>query len=249
MNTTIPASPKNRLGLNFARGAEGAESTQSTEATNQAGSQPPRPELMLGDLTLARKEPRLILMVDIETMSTSRNAVIHQAAFIGVDPRNMNEVVTHDAFNLPVQPQIESGRHVSYKWLQWMFGGKHVDQRAVTRFLTSHDGDSDELVALVRGFVRKIKRAIESADGQVELWARGTDFDFPNLQGLIEACGETVPWTYDSVCDLRTVMRQLGLKKDQIDSHDIVQHIALEDCRYQLRQLDAVRAIMDAAGI
>ena len=204
--------------------AEGAESAQSAMEISAPNS---------------RTKSHVIIMIDSETCSTARNAVVHQLAFMAVDSRNLLTVISHDSYDLPVQVQIDSGRHFEYRWLQWIMGPK-VDARVINRFLTSHDGEPDELLAKLRSFARKIQRLIDEYEGRVEIWCRGTDFDLPNIEGLLAEAGIERPWAYHTVRDLRTPMKVLGIKKESIDHHDIVEHIALEDCRYQLRQLIAV---------
>ncbi len=76
----------------------------------------------------------------------------------------------------------------------------------------------------------------------VEVWARGPQFDIVNLETLFVDCGLRAPWAYDRVMDLRTTMRLAGIKSEDVDSSGIVPHIAIDDCRFQLRgYIEAVK--------
>jgi len=52
--------------------------------------------------------------------------------------------------------------------------------------------------------------------------------------------GIEVPWKYDRVRDLRTIMAQAGIGTDDVDPFpDQIDHDAVHDCRYQIKCLAA----------
>lgn len=182
----------------------------------------------------------VIIMVDTETLGLGPNAVVWQMAFVAV-PKNAPDPVNairFDSFYLPVQPQIDAGRTIDAGTLAFWL--KQPDETRLKLLDVLEGGDVDELRAYVRAFIRKVLDVINSTQGTVEVWARGPQFDIVKLESLFLMCGEKEPWAYDQVMDLRTMARQHGVKSDEIDSSDIVEHIALEDCRFQLRHYGEV---------
>jgi len=75
--------------------------------------------------------------------------------------------------------------------------------------------------------------------GSPVLWAKGA-FDFQILEAHYRACGLTVPWEYWQLRDLRTIIKEAGVRVD----HSRVAHNALEDCVAQVRQLMQAREKM-----
>lgn len=188
--------------------------------------------------------PKTIIMVDIETLDLATTAVVTQIAFMAAPsfaPDNPNDRIAFDEFYLPIQPQLDAGRTVNAKTLAWWM---QQEERARTEFAQNINGDSDVLVAFVRSFLRKLQNVLDTVDGEVEVWAKGPQFDIVIIESLVKMCGEEVPWTYDQVRDLRTTMALAGLGRDSVDSTGFVKHIALEDCRYQLKcYAEAMRAL------
>ena len=183
--------------------------------------------------------PKLaIIMVDIESLALTPDAVVTQMAFKAVDQDG--EDINADAFYLPLTPQTDTGRRIEPDTVIWWL---QQDEKARARFKENLGGDSDVLVAFVRSFIHKVQQVIDSALNY-EVWARGPQFDIVVLESLFAMCGEKAPWRYDRIFDLRTIMELAGIKKDDIDSHDIVPHVALEDCRFQLRCLTRAKEIV-----
>lgn len=174
----------------------------------------------------------VMIMIDTETLGLGPNAVIWQAAFMAVPLDDPDTRLKFDSFAFPVDPQIKAGREVNGSTLGWLL---KQEDKVRNDFTESIDGDTDTLVALVRSMIRKITHVMESTKGPVEIWARGPQFDIVKLETLFELCGESAPWSYDQIRDLRTYMKVNGVASEDVDSSDIVPHVALEDCRFQIR--------------
>ena len=72
--------------------------------------------------------------------------------------------------------------------------------------------------------------------GEYEIWARGPQFDIAAVESLMEECGVEVPWVYDSVRDLRTLMAAAGITTDDVPKPEgMIAHHAGWDCIYQIR--------------
>ena len=181
-----------------------------------------------------------IIMIDIETLATTPDAVVTQMAFKAVDSDDPNEDINADAFYLPLTPQTDLGRKIDPETVIWWLG---QDEKARRRFQENSGGDFNVLVAFVRSFVAKINQIIESVD-DYQIWAKPPTFDIVILESLFDSVGESAPWEFRKVYDLRTMMDLAGVKKEDVDQHDIVPHVALEDCRLQLRLWERARNIL-----
>lgn len=173
------------------------------------------------------------LMLDNETLDLGPSPAILQVGVIAFpldDPET--EIRRIDQY-LPIQPQLALGRTISFGTIRWWM---QQDAKALERFADNEGNDMDELTALVRSIHSKLDQLIRSVGAEnVELWARGPQFDVVGLESLFVACGLEAPWRYDTVMDLRTLMRLAGVKSDEVDKSGIVPHVAISDCQFQIR--------------
>lgn len=171
------------------------------------------------------------IMKDIESLDLGPKSVVTQLAFVAFDmddPEDQFRVVSE---YLPIQPQIFLGRTINADTVIWWM---NQSEEARAGFKQNTGNDMDELTSLVNSFNRKLSQVIEGAD-DYEIWARGPQFDIVNIETLFGDCGEQVPWKYDRVRDLRTLMKLAGVATaDVIRPADQIDHVALDDCRYQI---------------
>lgn len=179
-----------------------------------------------------------LFMADIESLDLGPRSIITQVAILVVDQddpegeplRVINEY-------LPIQPQIAMARTWSFSTLNfWM----SQDDKSRAGFDRNGGDDLEELLALIRSVNRKVQQEIEGAV-DYELWAKGPQFDIVNMETLMQDAGLDVPWSYNKVRDLRTLMGEADLHTADIKSDDIVKHVALDDCRFQIRCLVEAR--------
>jgi hypothetical protein len=176
---------------------------------------------------------KLGLMLDIESLDLGPRSVILQVGAIAYpldDPETEQRRI--DQY-LPVQPQIALGRTFSWSTMRWWMG---QDDKARSRFVDNDGNDMDELTAIVRSIHKKIADVIAGVGRQnIEVWAKGPQFDIVNLETLFADCGLTTPWLYDSVMDLRTLMRLADVHTENVDKSGIVEHVAVSDAQFQIR--------------
>lgn len=184
------------------------------------------------------------LMLDLETLGLGPRSVVSQVGIIVFpldDPSTVSRVI--DQY-LPVQPQIEGlKRDVSFDTILWWM---NQDEKARSRFIDNGGNDLEELLALVRSIHRKLTEEVARAGGvdNVEVWAKGPQLDVVNLETLFVDAGLVTPWKYSTVCDLRTLMRLADVHIGDVDATGITPHIAVEDCRFQLRcYAEAIRQL------
>lgn len=183
-------------------------------------------------------QSKLGIMLDLETLDLGPRSVILQVGVIAFpldDPET--EMRRIDQY-LPVQPQIALGRTMSWETVRWWIEQAATNPKIQERFIDNSGNDMDELTALVRSVHRKLGEIIDSVGREnVELWAKGPQFDAVNLETLLSDCGLDTPWPYDSVMDLRSLMRLAGVSSrgDDVDKSGIVPHVAISDCQFQIR--------------
>lgn len=184
---------------------------------------------------------RVGIMWDIESLDLTPKAVATQIAFVAFDLDDPETHVREVEEYLPIQPQLILNRTISASTLIWWMG---QDDAARSRFKNSEGDDFDELTALVQSVNRKYLQVVEGAD-EVEVWARGPQFDLVVLESLFGDLGQPVPWKYNQVMDLRTTMKLAGLSSADVPMPaGLVAHHALSDCKYQILCLvEAVRRI------
>lgn len=174
------------------------------------------------------------IMIDIESLDLGPRSVILQIGIIAYpldDPATEGRRI--DTY-LPAQPQMALGRTISFRTIVWWMDQEDASRK---RLVESNGEDMEELLALVRSVHRKLTEVIQSAGGHdnVEVWAKGPQFDIVNVETLFVDCGLTAPWRYDSVMDLRTVMKLAGVKTGDVDATGLTPHVAIDDCRLQMR--------------
>lgn len=183
-------------------------------------------------------DKKLGIMLDLESLDLGPRSVILQVGIIAFpldDPET--EARRVDQY-LPVQPQLALGRTVTWKTMRWWMNEAVKNPKIMERFVDNDGNDMDELTALVRSVHRKLTELIDSVGRDaVEIWAKGPQFDVVNLETMFVDCGLDAPWPYDSVMDLRSVMKLAGVsgKAGDVDMSGIVPHVAVSDCVFQIR--------------
>lgn len=173
---------------------------------------------------------RVGIMLDLETIGTGVRAPILQVAFIAFDLDDPDNRFRKVEEYLPITPQVKTfSRHIDFDTM--LFWQKKPN--AVERFANNTGDDFDELDALVKSVNSKMTQAI--SDRYHEVWARGINFDLPIWESLLTDLGQQEPYRYDSGSDLRTIMREAGItKKDVERPAKWPEHHALSDCEYQI---------------
>ena len=178
-------------------------------------------------------QPKLICMTDIESLDVGPRSIVSQVAMVFAPVDDPETVIDEVLVYLPIQPQIALKRTLSAKTLVfWM----SQSDAARKEFEQNTGDDFEELPSLIRHLIRKFGSIV--GDEPVELWARGPQFDVTNIESLALDCGLEMPWRYDSVRDLRTLMALAGLKTADIprDNEKYPPHMAVADCHYQIQQ-------------
>jgi hypothetical protein len=174
---------------------------------------------------------RIGIMLDTESLGLGAKCVVTQLALLAFDLDDPNEYLAMEEQYPPITPQTILGREINGDTVLWWM--KQSDA-ARAMFERNSGNDYPELIAVTQHFFDHIKTLTEDAS-EVEVWARGTDHDISIFKSLAQDLGMTLPWKYDSVRDLRTLMSAAGVGKHDVQMRvGLIPHHALSDCKYQL---------------
>ena len=181
-----------------------------------------------------------LLMIDIETLSTRPNGVIWQLALVGAPADDLDERLDPPVHSyLPIDPQLNllvPNRRADGGTLIYWMKQALTNPQAAEKFEQCDSEDFNDLIALVRHFLRGFDRMTSGGKDDYELVTKG-NFDLPMLQSLIEQCGLTIPWDFRKTVDLRTLMTHAGVTKVDVENPTgFVAHDAYWDCEVQIRQ-------------
>lgn len=158
------------------------------------------------------------IILDIETLSRSQNAVITEIGLIAFDRKTLQ--VTDTLLIFPgFFPQIEAGRHLCNETVQFHrklgtlpreVGDKPIEQAHLhlSEFMLKHQPAS--------------------------LWIHGKDFDVPKLETLFTSIGQPLPWKHYQVHCARDAWHLAFPDETKREKRA---HDALGDCIATLRDL------------
>ena len=130
------------------------------------------------------------LMLDIETLGTSKNSVI-----LSIGAVQFSEKGVEKQFYVQIDPEscTDWGLQIDARTVMWWMDQNDAARKGLTQSKGKPlDVALDELI-----------EAFKWKDATV--WANGIDFDFTILEEAMKATGRTVPWAYWAKMDYRTV--------------------------------------------
>jgi len=168
------------------------------------------------------------ISLDLETLSTYRNAVIISIGAVGFD---MDTGFIHGELEVHIDPQdaMNKGLVTDKGTVDWWL--QQSDQ--AWKYLMVRERTVEEACNAFIDFVREFPKG-------VRLWGNGVGFDNMLLRDMFDAVGKRFPvhWTKDM--DMRTIMMLLkektGRRKEDLRvSFSGVKHCALDDARHQAK--------------
>lgn len=172
------------------------------------------------------------LMIDLETLSTSPNAVVLSLGAVVFDKQTIQHT-EHIVFD--AQEQIERyRRHVSTRTVAWW-----ADQSTEAKQVLA-----PEHGLAMRGGLRLLDTLLSPQDwDNVQVWANGASFDIPILHTMYECLHRQAPWKFYNERCYRTMKNvYAGVPKPQ----NGVAHNAKDDALNQALHLQAMWAAQDA---
>lgn len=180
--------------------------------------------------------PKLHLHFDIESLDLGPRPIITQVAMLALD-LDEDEILERQHYQYyPVQPQLRlvPPRTFSFDTLIWWMD---QSEDARKRLRQSSSNEDEEIPALLRHLVTTFNNITNFGAIPYEIWARGPQFDLVAIESLMTEHGIAVPWKYDTIRDLRTLLALAGINPKNIAKPaGFVGHAAIWDVRYQIEQ-------------
>ena len=166
------------------------------------------------------------VMLDTETVATSRDAVVLTIGCVKFDPYSTEEPHSGMYCRLEVDEQVARGRIINEETLVWW--GKQTAEAQEEAF-----GDNGDRIPVLT-FLTDLNRYLVGAD---KVWAQGPLFDIIILEDMFSMYGMSPNWRYSQIRDSRTLF-DLGdaLAKDG----NALAHNALADAYSQALSVQAL---------
>lgn len=169
------------------------------------------------------------VMVDLETLATSPNAVILSIGAVRFNPYIVTQVIDLDnCFYrvIDIGSSIMTGMEISPETIKWWQKQSNEAQSDV--FLAESVHISNALASFSSWLPTE----------DFTIWGNGSSFDIPILENAYRKTKITNPWKYSSHRDYRTIkMLYERLKKDKNyfpEKMNGTAHNALDDARHQV---------------
>lgn len=182
------------------------------------------------------------VMIDIETLSTHKNAAIIE---IGAVEFNKFTGETGETFNIIIEPSewCRNDRHVDGETIQWWF---RQTQEARNRFVNMpkdvYTTDLNDALWKLKYFIMDCNSVDE--DKNVVVWGNGSSFDIAILENAYNYFHMEIPWKFWSVNDVRTIVDLNPSVKENCKFDKGIKHNAVSDCLYQVKYLtDTIKSL------
>ena len=163
-------------------------------------------------------------MIDLETLSTTPDAVILTVGGVKFDPTTQMQPYNHLYFRLDVDSQTAMGRNVQQNTLDWW-------AKQPTEIAEEALGEKDRIS--IEDACQKINKFGVGVD---VFWCQGPLFDYAILQNLYAQLGKPLPWAYWQIRDSRTLFSLVPRETEKRQGL----HNALEDCKFQAKKVQKV---------
>lgn len=158
------------------------------------------------------------IMLDMETLATSPDAVILTFGAVKFNPKSSEEPETPYYARIEVEEQTALGRVINDDTLAWW--GKQEAS-------IFEDTFSDEDRVGLEQFTTELNRYVVGAN---KIWCQGPTFDITMLENLYKMLGKPVPWQYWQIRDSRTLGDLTTIKRNHTKE---TAHNALADAFIQ----------------
>lgn len=191
------------------------------------------------------------IMIDIETLSTYKNAVVLEISAVEFN-RKTGEIGEVFDKKLYVDEQLAAGRRIDEKTLYWWFKQSDDAKDKVINNAVKTD-IFDSLLEFSR-FVSRCDNLLYDDDNDrrtVKVWGNGSIFDIAIVESLYEQYydRERIPWKYWAVNDVRTIV-DLNPEVKKNCNFEGTPHCAVDDCKHEIKYLvgtlNTIRVVKDA---
>ena len=158
------------------------------------------------------------VMLDIETLATTPDAVVMSVGVVKFDPHS-GTPYNKTLWRPDIDEQTERDRHISDSTLEWW--AKQPDH-------IQEDAFSDQGRIPVTEFMKELNRYCVGMD---KIWCQGPQFDMLILENLYIQWGHHFGWQFWQVMDCRTLFQLMPVDPRKAIQQDL--HSADADAYYQ----------------
>ena len=159
------------------------------------------------------------IMIDIETLATTPDAVVMSVGAVKFDPTSDQPPYSKTLWRPDIDEQTERDRHVSESTLEWWAKlPQHIQD----------DAFSEDSRIPVTEFMKELNRYCVGAD---KIWCQGPQFDMLILENLYIQWGHHFGWQFWQVMDCRTLFQLMPVDPRKAIQQDL--HSADADAYYQ----------------
>lgn len=191
--------------------------------------------------------PDMIVMFDIESLDLGPRPVITQIAMLGYDLQEDELMENRHVQYYPIEPQqqIIPPRTISAATIAWWM---NQSDDAREKFKYSTETEFEDLASRLRNLVTVFNQLTDYGKTNYEVVAKGPQFDIVAIETILEEVGLSIPWAYDRVVDLRTMLKRAGInQKNVAKPAGCIPHVAFWDARWQINMyLAASRGSVNA---
>lgn len=174
------------------------------------------------------------VMLDLETLGKKPGCVTLAVGARPFDPLGngplSNPYFYHSA---DIFSQLMAGLDIDPDTLDYWRKQPEQAQREFNR--------AEPALAIANEFVNWFNRLeLPPTIGEIHVWAKSPNFDCEILQRFLETFGQSIPWNFRRVMDVRTVIAVSGIDEKAVPKPvGNIAHHALFDCEWQIAQVQA----------
>lgn len=191
-------------------------------------------------------QPDIIVSIDIESLALGVRPIITEIAMLGYDLMEDSLLDPRHIHHYPVEPQqkIMPPREIHLQTLiaraDWT-NTKGIDFADQLRL--SSATEFEDLASLCRNFIVVFNQLTNHGKANYEVVCARPQFDIVAIETLLAEVGLEKPWAYDSIIDVRTMLKRAGINHKNVPlPSGCIPHTGFGDSRWQINQyLAAVR--------
>lgn len=193
-------------------------------------------------------QPSVLVSIDIESLALGPRPVITEIAMLGYDLAEDVTVEPRHCHHYPIEPQMRliPAREIHVGTLiaraDWTLT-KGINFAEQLRL--SSATEFEDLASLCRNLITVFNQITDSGKLSYEVVCARPQFDIVAIESLLKEVGLDTPWSYDSIIDVRTMLKRAGINHKNVPMPSgVIPHTAFGDARWQISQyLAAVRGV------
>ncbi len=181
-------------------------------------------------------QPDIIISIDIEALALGPRPVITEIAMLGYDLAEDSLLDQRHVHFYPIEPQqrILPPREIHASSIIWGVKSgndyaKRLEQSSATEF--------EDLASLCRNFITVFNQLTNNGRANYEVVCARPQFDIVAIETLLLEVGLEKPWSYDSIIDVRTMLKRAGINHKNVPlPSGCIPHTGFGDARWQIAQ-------------